>query len=279
MASALPDVTEQLDDMRINEPSGGRSKTKKEIKSDKSQKPPGTIKVGLLNVRSLNKRIANRRLPEVIKELITKNNLDVFLTTETWLQPDTADAVLHEASPPNYKFFHSVRLNVNQDRKRGGGVAIQYKQELQGEIKRATTPPETFEYVAAELKHDEWKQPVLFINVYRPPGFNQFDAFLEEFKKLLDEIYVGYNSIIITGDFNIHVDVKTDRSTIEFMKLLEESGLTQHVEQPTHQSGHTLDLVITRNVEISDLTVQDDEISDHYSVYFTMKPDDQNIDE
>ena len=50
------------------------------------------------------------------------------------------------------------------------------------------------------------------------------------------------------------------------------TNVRQHVEEPTHRTGHTLDLLITRNVDISELFVRDNRISDHYSVYFTATP-------
>ncbi|XP_051250268.1 uncharacterized protein LOC127360053 isoform X2 [Dicentrarchus labrax] len=69
------------------------------------QRPPGAIKVALLNVRSMNKK----RRPEKILKLITKNNLDVLLTTETWLQEDNADRVLSKSAPPDYHHYYQVR--------------------------------------------------------------------------------------------------------------------------------------------------------------------------
>ncbi|XP_067426911.1 uncharacterized protein [Thunnus thynnus] len=282
-----------------NKQSGGKQKKKlvvliKTRKSDSNEEnnhkfetnpsPPGSIRMGLLNVQSLTAKT------EEIKELITQNSLDVFLPTETWLKRKGGDHVLGAASPENFSSFHQVRptrdtFNVNQVRKsRGGGVAIQYSQVLQGEkIKLTKKAPETFEYVAAELQHCEWGQPVLLINVYRPPGnlnsLTQFYRFLEEFQSLLDEASARYNSIIITGDFNIHVENEMMSSTTEFRQLLEWYNLVQHVEEPTHRSDHFLDLVITRNVEISDLTVQDDGISDHYTVIFNAEPVSEETDD
>ena len=51
--------------------------------------------------------------------------------------------------------------------------------------------------------------------------------------------------LLIVGDFNIHVDSSNNESK-GFLDILNANGLTQHVTCPTHQKGHTLDLVITR---------------------------------
>ncbi|XP_071395949.1 uncharacterized protein [Centroberyx affinis] len=223
---------------------------------------PGVgIRMGLLNVRSLTRRTSR------ILELITQNNLDVFFSTETWLRRGSGDRVLSEASPENFRFLSSSREG------RGGGVAIQYSDAFRCRpiFYEFIT---TFEYVAMVLQNDQWDAPIILINVYHPPGYNmtQFRKFLDEFLRLLDEVFENYDSIILTGDFNIQIDNGMKSSAIEFYFLLLLNDLDQHVNVPTHRAGHTLDLVITRNVEISRLSVRDDGISDHYTVIFNAIP-------
>ncbi|XP_070837400.1 uncharacterized protein [Chaetodon trifascialis] len=243
--------------------------------NDQEGNDPAAIRVGLLNVRSMNNKTSD------IKELITQNKLHVLATTETHLNEARGDRVLREASPENFGFYHEVRGS------RGGGVAIQFSLELaHRQIPFGVTT--TFEYVAAVLQHDEWDEPVLMINLYRRPGDNRsrLRPFLDEFEELLDEVFKKYNSIIVTGDFNIWVDY-TKNSSLEFEFLLLLKNLRQHVCGPTHERGHTLDLVITRNVQISGLQVQNDDISDHYTVLFnawlatddTKEEDEENKDE
>ncbi|TDH03587.1 hypothetical protein EPR50_G00165060 [Perca flavescens] len=185
---------------------------------------------------------------------------------ETFLREDTADRVLREASPSNFNFYYQTRAG------RGGGTAIQFTQALQSQQIHFDFIT-TFEFVAAVLQHEEWDEPILFINVYHRPGYNltQFRAFLDEFQTLLDEVLI-INSIIVTGDFNIWVDVENRRATDEFDWLLLINNLDQHVQEPTHRAGHFLDLVITRNVEIFDLFVLENGISDHYTVNFNARP-------
>ena len=85
--------------------------------------------------------------------------------------------------------------------------------------------------------------------VYRPPpsckhglGYEDFAvewaSYIEQFVELQEEL-------LIVGDFNIHVDSSNNESK-GFLDILNANGLTQHVTSPTHQKGHTLDLVITR---------------------------------
>ena len=51
--------------------------------------------------------------------------------------------------------------------------------------------------------------------------------------------------LVISGDFNLHLDDLGDNDTKKFMDLLETFSLSQHVSGPTHLSGHTFDLIIT----------------------------------
>ena len=76
----------------------------------------------------------------------------------------------------------------------------------------------------------------------------------------------SYNySLLIAGDFNIHVDVPGNAESVCLKELLESMGLQQHVNEPTHESGHTLDLIITRQCDslLANIPVTDCLFSDH----------------
>ena len=62
----------------------------------------------------------------------------------------------------------------------------------------------------------------------------------------LESVILTSEPLIILGDFNIHVCPATTPEAVEFLDLLTSMGLKQHVTQPTHEAGNTLDLVITR---------------------------------
>ena len=104
----------------------------------------------------------------------------------------------------------------------------------------------------------------IIINViYRPPpsqqnGYN-VNFFLDEFSEFLSRITVGNSEIIVLGDININLDVNTNPHTRRFNELLESNRFKQHVHEPTHYLGHTLDVLITRDTSdsVSNITVMD----------------------
>lgn len=55
--------------------------------------------------------------------------------------------------------------------------------------------------------------------------------------------------LLTLGDFTIHVDVADDLDSIRFLDLVESVGLQQHIRHSPHVGGHTLDLIITRQID------------------------------
>ena len=72
-------------------------------------------------------------------------------------------------------------------------------------------------------------------------------TFIEEFSNYLESAIITPNKLLIGGDFNIHVNDQSDVTAKAFLDLLKNYDLINHVWQPTHVAGHTLDLIITRN--------------------------------
>lgn len=72
----------------------------------------------------------------------------------------------------------------------------------------------------------------LFLTIFRPPRYS--GKFTDELIELLSVICTDYNSIIITGDLNIHVDDNMDNNAKDLSALLDTFGLLQHVKGPTH---------------------------------------------
>ena len=92
---------------------------------------------------------------------------------------------------------------------------------------------------------------------------------MEEISEYFELLVISSGILLILGDFNIHVDNSQDKEGVEFSSLVESLGMTQHVTEPTHRSGHTLDLVLTRNQDniMPHVAVKDDCFPDHYPVF------------
>ena len=61
-------------------------------------------------------------------------------------------------------------------------------------------------------------------------------------------LFTYSSPLMIVGDFNIHVDDSTDTHAGKLLDVLTSHSLQQNVKSPTHRHGHTLDLVIMRDV-------------------------------
>ena len=89
------------------------------------------------------------------------------------------------------------------------------------------------------------------IIVYRQPYSSLHpvfaSVFFDEFSQFLENVVMCPEVLVISGDFNLHLDDLGDNDTKKFMDLLETFSLSQHVSGPTLLSGHTLDLIITRS--------------------------------
>ncbi len=76
------------------------------------------------------------------------------------------------------------------------------------------------------------------------------------------------DEVIICGDFNIHINKPDDPNTKKFMDILSQFNLVQHINEPTHKQGNTLDLIITRKTSILLNHKVNCQISDHNNILF-----------
>ena len=113
---------------------------------------------------------------------------------------------------------------------------------------------------------------IRLIIVYRPPSSRKNRSspsdFIREFSTLLECLCVSHQDLLITGDFNLHVDVPGNGFADSFIELLQSNALQIHNDGPTHTSGHTLDLIISRTETcfVSNVSVQNHLPSDHAAV-------------
>ena len=88
--------------------------------------------------------------------------------------------------------------------------------------------------------------------VYRPPYTSlrpvSTSAFFDELSQLLENAVMWHEALVISGDLNLHLDDLRDNHTKKCMDLLEMFSLSQNVSGPTRLSGHTLDLLLVREM-------------------------------
>ncbi len=70
--------------------------------------------------------------------------------------------------------------------------------------------------------------------------------FLTEFATFLESVITAHGHLLIVGDFNLHIDDPKDTVARKFIDILDANNHVQHISKPTHVSGHTLDLIISR---------------------------------
>ncbi len=79
-----------------------------------------------------------------------------------------------------------------------------------------------------------------------------------------------FDCFTIAGDFNIPIDnaETTIETTIEMITVLNTFDLIQHAHGPIHNRGHTLDLLISRGLNVSSIVIKDVALSDHFCIFF-----------
>ena len=94
----------------------------------------------------------------------------------------------------------------------------------------------------------------------------------EEFPDFAEDKSIQSGDLLITGDFNFHMDVPEKCYSAKLASFLSSANLKQHVTASTHRYGHTLDLVITKSESdiVKKLEVLDFSDSDHHWIHFEL---------
>lgn len=220
-----------------------------------------------LRLCSLNARSLKNKCADFVC-YVNSTEADIFAITETWLTDnDTAHRV--EVTPPGYKLLDHPRSGHT-----GGGTALLFRENMSAS-KVDAGERKSFEFSEWIVEYGSCKLRTVVI--YRPPYSSNHpvttSVFFDEFAKYLESIVMTSEPLLITGDFNIHVDVLGNLDGASLLELLESLGLQQHVDKPTHESGHTLDLIITRQCDsvLTSVPLTDYLFSDHFSLICDLK--------
>ena len=218
------------------------------------------INLCLWNARSVTQKVTP------LCDFIVTHNIDLMCLTETWFTGDDMDKVTVgdiKSSLAGYKLVSAPRST-----RRGGGVALLAKETLKTKVHKADVY-RTFEHLDITVTSNS--DVIRLLLLYRPPSSKatgSISDFIEEFACLLEKTMLSAGHLLLTGDYNIHVDNRESRDAVKFLELLSSYDLKQHVSTATHSRGHTLDLVITRTDDtvIHSVTTHHDLPSDHCAV-------------
>ena len=208
------------------------------------------LSFGLLNANSVTDRST------AISDVITTEQLDVMAITETWHRAST-DVSLKRCAPTGYAIIDVPRPS------RAGGVALLFNNRFNAKRITFAVQPTKFEVVGCLLRSATTS--AVYVVIYRPGSVDPSELFFEELIGLLEIVATYRCPIVVSGDFNIHVNDPADRYARRLAEIIESFDLVQAVSGPTHRNGNTLDLVITRrDSQPVECDVQPpDMISDH----------------
>ncbi len=101
--------------------------------------------------------------------------------------------------------------------------------------------------------------------IYRPPKFNK--DFIRDFTDFLGSICLKCDKLLIVGDFNVHVCCSSNPLAKDFLDVIDSFNFVQHVQGPTHEKGHTLDLILSLGLSVGDIETQNSVFSDHMFIH------------
>ncbi len=91
--------------------------------------------------------------------------------------------------------------------------------------------------------------------IYHP--LHSTKDFIKHFTELIGNIATNYDRFLLVGDFNIHVCCPSNPLSHDFLNLIVAFNLSQWINDSTHIQGHTLDLVLSYGLDVTDIVLSD----------------------
>ena len=205
-----------------------------------------------------------RQKTEIINDYKLDNCIDIYLLVESWLKEEGDEMIINKLKHNN---THNVFTTPRPYDQNGGGICALTNSNLN--VKKME-PPKVTSMEVMELLFTIFSKKITIVTIYRSESSKVHKYTMQTFFRELNELCAYYhlykNEIIICGDFNIHVNKPKDKNTIKLNTIIDTFDLTQHINQPTHRLGNTLDLVITRKQTLMKGIIIGEQLSDHNNV-------------
>ena len=174
----------------------------------------------------------------------SQNGYDLIFIVETWLTPKTLDSLI---CPRGYQIIRKDRTGKPQ--KRGGGILLIYRDSLY--ITDVTDASRSdLEHVCIQLafRGTYLFKKYYFCCCYFQPGATGNKV--KEYCRLLRRYYNSDYPLYYIGDFNLPninwIEEKASGTPEnELLNLCNGLNLKQHIMEPTHETGSTLDLLLS----------------------------------
>lgn len=110
---------------------------------------------------------------------------------------------------------------------------------------------------------------VTLLGIYRPGSAVVTSELFDDLQLVLAAVESPDCDLIVVRDLNIHADVLSDADALQLSDILGDHRLRQHVREPTHDRGLTLDLLmITPTDNAPTSLVSDLQVSDHSVTFY-----------
>lgn len=149
------------------------------------------------NICHINGQSLSNKMDE-FRYIFENSNIDLICVSETWFDSETNNPLI---SLNGYKVLRVDRKEY------AGGVAIYVKNGIQFNTLCNSEVSDKIEYLFIEVKSDCRK--LLVGTVYRPDKRINFEPFM----KVLEDISVTFDDVIIVGDFNCNILIDSSFTT------------------------------------------------------------------
>ena len=195
-----------------------------------------------------------------------EHDLDVYFFAESWLKDSDNWEIGELEDSGKFKYLSVPRVG-----RTGGGVACLAKANL--DLRKVEIPEfKTFECMETGLCIKNRK--ITLVTIYRPESSwkkkYKMSEFFDEFTDFLADHHRRNSEVVIMGDFNFHVNKNDDTHAKKLLDILKMFDMKQHITEPTHKNGNTLDLLITPKDSVLTQHKVDDLNSDHNNILFQL---------
>ena len=177
---------------------------------------------------------------------MSSRRLYLLSVSESGLTPNDSITIADLTnSLKDYAVYHLLRST-----RRGGGLPVITRKGLHVSRNEGCIFS-TFKHFDQTIASGNKIFHLVTVYLPLPSKKNGFtvERFPSEFSAFLEELTVTSCQFLLCGDLNFHVDDNSNANAKQFSDLFFSADLKHHVNGPTYRLRHTLDLLITREID------------------------------